>query len=159
MKFDPQDYDPANFPSRPGIYFMYGEDDKVLYIGKAKRIRNRLTHHVTIYERRKPLLPLLDEDIGADDLGWVVYNVETTTPIDLFLEKVERVETVEMPFESAEIWEKLLIEKLNPPFNKEYVDGYDSEDYDKLLERTQKVKREKIEPARHEKVREAFSGL
>lgn len=32
-------------PSKPGIYFMLGEDGKILYIGKAKRLRDRLRNY------------------------------------------------------------------------------------------------------------------
>ena len=34
-----------DYPEQPGLYFMYGPEDKLLYVGKSKRIRSRLKQH------------------------------------------------------------------------------------------------------------------
>ena len=34
-----------DYPDRPGLYFMYGAENKLLYVGKSKRIRTRLKQH------------------------------------------------------------------------------------------------------------------
>lgn len=34
-----------DYPDRAGLYFMYGSEDKLLYVGKSKRIRSRLKQH------------------------------------------------------------------------------------------------------------------
>ncbi|MBC7429586.1 MAG: GIY-YIG nuclease family protein [Bacteriovorax sp.] len=34
-----------NFPETPGLYFMYDDDNSLLYVGKSKRIRTRLKQH------------------------------------------------------------------------------------------------------------------
>ncbi len=36
------DFDPKKYPTAPGVYIMKGEDDGVLYVGKAKSLRARL---------------------------------------------------------------------------------------------------------------------
>ena len=38
----PYDFQPHNFPERPGCYIMRGEDGRVLYIGKSVNLRSRL---------------------------------------------------------------------------------------------------------------------
>lgn len=32
----------GDFPDNPGVYLMYGEEDQVLYVGKAKNLRSRV---------------------------------------------------------------------------------------------------------------------
>lgn len=39
---DPQSYRPSNIPEHPGVYRFYNGDDKVIYVGKAKNLKNRL---------------------------------------------------------------------------------------------------------------------
>lgn len=39
---DPQSYRPSNLPSDPGVYRFFDKDEKVIYVGKAKNIKNRL---------------------------------------------------------------------------------------------------------------------
>ena len=41
-KFDALRAKIRTFPSGPGVYFMKGAKDKVLYIGKAKNLRSRV---------------------------------------------------------------------------------------------------------------------
>ena len=40
---NPEDY--KKLPSRPGVYFFYGEDGKPIYIGKAKNLKSRVSSH------------------------------------------------------------------------------------------------------------------
>jgi len=40
---DPASYRPSNIPDEPGVYRFYNGKDKVIYVGKAKNLKNRLT--------------------------------------------------------------------------------------------------------------------
>jgi excinuclease ABC subunit C len=42
---DPQSYRPSNLPSDPGVYRFFDINDKVIYVGKAKNIKNRLNSY------------------------------------------------------------------------------------------------------------------
>lgn len=39
----PANFRPENIPTEPGVYRFYDKDEKVLYVGKAKNLKNRLT--------------------------------------------------------------------------------------------------------------------
>ena len=40
---EPSSYRPREIPEEPGVYRFYNADDKVIYVGKAKNLKNRLT--------------------------------------------------------------------------------------------------------------------
>ena len=40
---DPASYRPKEIPELPGVYRFYNGKDKVIYVGKAKNLKNRLT--------------------------------------------------------------------------------------------------------------------
>lgn len=42
---DPKTYRPSNLPHDPGVYRFFDKDDKVIYVGKAKNIKNRLNSY------------------------------------------------------------------------------------------------------------------
>ena len=42
---DPQSYRPTNLPSDPGVYRFFDKNEKVIYVGKAKNIKNRLNSY------------------------------------------------------------------------------------------------------------------
>jgi len=42
---DPQSYRPSNIPEHPGVYRFYNKQDKVIYVGKAKNLKNRLSNY------------------------------------------------------------------------------------------------------------------
>ena len=42
---DPKSYRPTNLPNDPGVYRFFDKDDKVIYVGKAKNIKNRLNSY------------------------------------------------------------------------------------------------------------------
>lgn len=42
---DPQSYRPNNIPEHPGVYRFYNSDDTVIYVGKAKNLKNRLSNY------------------------------------------------------------------------------------------------------------------
>ena len=39
---DPQSYRPTSIPTDPGVYRFFDDKDRVIYVGKAKNLRNRL---------------------------------------------------------------------------------------------------------------------
>ena len=44
MQFD-LEQELKNLPSKPGVYIMHGEDDSVIYVGKAKILKNRVRQY------------------------------------------------------------------------------------------------------------------
>ncbi len=42
---DPKSYRPNNIPEHPGVYRFYNNQDKVIYVGKAKNLKNRLSNY------------------------------------------------------------------------------------------------------------------
>ena len=43
-----------NLPTQPGVYLFKGEKDKILYIGKAKNLRNRVRTYFQSPQRLSP---------------------------------------------------------------------------------------------------------
>ena len=42
---DPQSYRPQNIPTDPGVYRFFDAKDRVIYVGKAKNLKNRLNSY------------------------------------------------------------------------------------------------------------------
>ena len=42
---DPQSYRPSNLPTDPGVYRFFDKDEKVIYVGKAKNLKNRINSY------------------------------------------------------------------------------------------------------------------
>jgi excinuclease ABC subunit C len=42
---DPQSYRPTSIPEHPGVYRFYNKQDRVIYVGKAKNLKNRLSNY------------------------------------------------------------------------------------------------------------------
>ncbi len=42
---DPQSYRPSNIPEHPGVYRFFNKSDKVIYVGEAKNLKNRLSNY------------------------------------------------------------------------------------------------------------------
>ncbi len=79
-------------PHHPGVYLFKGEGDRVLYVGKAKSLRNRLRSYLSV-ERLSPRMAYM---VGI----------------------AEELETVLAPDElNALILESNLIKRHRPPFN------------------------------------------
>jgi excinuclease ABC subunit C len=57
MKFDRQKLD--HYPTGPGVYIMMGDDDVVLYVGKAKNIQQRLRQYFAASGDGREMIPYL----------------------------------------------------------------------------------------------------
>lgn len=92
-----------DFPTGPGLYFMKGPSDKVLYIGKAKNLRSR----------------------AASYFQQSMDPIATRGPkIAEMLNKVENVDFLETPNEvEAVLAEARLIKDIRPPYNTDLVDN------------------------------------
>jgi excinuclease ABC subunit C len=90
------------FPTGPGLYFMKGAKEEVLYIGKAKNLRSRAASYFQ----------------PASDIA------ETRGPkIAEMLNKVETVDFLETETEvDAMLKEARLIKDIRPPYNTDLID-------------------------------------
>ena len=89
-------------PTGPGLYFMKGPKDKVLYIGKAKNLRSRVSSYF------QPGCDL------ASSRGPKIAEM---------ISKVEAVDFIETPNEvDAMLQEARLVKDIHPPYNTELVD-------------------------------------
>jgi len=90
------------FPTGPGLYFMKGAAEKVLYIGKAKNLRSRVSSYF---------------QAGGDLAG------SRGPRIAEMISKVETVDFVETRSEvDAVLQEARLIKDIRPPYNTDLVD-------------------------------------
>jgi excinuclease ABC subunit C len=91
-----------DFPTGPGLYFMKGAGDKVLYIGKAKNLRSRVASYF------QP---------GGD------ISASRGPKIAEMISKVKSVDFIETPNEvEAVLSEARLIKDIRPPYNTDLVD-------------------------------------
>jgi len=93
---DPKSYRPTNLPTDPGVYRFFDKDDKVIYVGKAKNLKNRLNsyfgNNLQIKTRK-----MVRTAVRVD---WTVVNSE--------------VEALQLEF----TW----IKQYNPDFNVQFKD-------------------------------------
>ncbi|NOQ52638.1 MAG: excinuclease ABC subunit UvrC, partial [Desulfuromonadaceae bacterium] len=86
------------YPAEPGVYQMYGAGEEILYVGKAKHLRNRLRSYFSA---------------GGDG----------RLHIPLLMEKVQRIEVIVTDTEKeALLLENTLIKKHRPRYNIELRD-------------------------------------
>ena len=93
---DPQSYRPSNLPNDPGVYRFFDGTDKVIYVGKAKNIKNRLNSY-----------------FGSNLPTKTRRMVHTAVRVDWTLVKTE-VEALQLEF----TW----IKQYNPDFNVQFKD-------------------------------------
>ena len=90
------------FPTGPGLYFMKGPKDEVLYIGKAKNLRSRVASYFQqssdIMESRGPKIVEMLNKVETVDY------IETETEVDAMLKEAR------------------LIKDIRPPYNTDLVD-------------------------------------
>ena len=91
------------FPVAPGLYFMKDANDKVLYIGKAKNLRNRVASYfqpgANLAESRGP---------------WIVDMIDKTASVE-FLQTESEVDAI--------LQEARLIKDIHPPYNSDLKDA------------------------------------
>ncbi|KIH75626.1 Excinuclease ABC subunit C [Geoalkalibacter ferrihydriticus] len=88
-----QNIDLKRFPTTPGVYLMFGDQDVILYVGKAKNLRARLRSYFSAAGDGRGQIPFL-------------------------MNKVRRIETIVTDTEKeALILENTLIKKHRPRYN------------------------------------------
>ncbi len=92
----------ASLPAAPGLYFMKGKGDKVLYIGKAKNLRSRVSSYFQTAA-----------DLESSRGPKIVEMIDRVKTVD-YLETKNEVE--------AMLQEARLIKDIHPPYNTELVD-------------------------------------
>lgn len=65
MSFDPCSL--VLYPDQPGVYLMKDATGKVLYVGKAKNLRNRLKQYYAIYGDSREMVPYLTAQVETID--------------------------------------------------------------------------------------------
>ena len=101
-KFDAIRRNIKSFPAGPGLYFMKGSADKVLYIGKAKNLRARV---LSYFQQ--------GSDLAAARGPKITEMINKVKTVD-FLETETEVEAV--------LAEARLIKDIRPPYNTDLVD-------------------------------------
>ncbi|MFA7485056.1 MAG: UvrB/UvrC motif-containing protein, partial [Phycisphaerae bacterium] len=86
------------FPAGPGLYFMKGPRDKVLYIGKAANLRSRVSSYfqpsADIAESRGPkIVEMLSKVRSVDYL-------ETANEVDAVLKEARLIKDIRPPYNS-----------------------------------------------------------
>ena len=88
----------GDIPTKPGVYRWFDADGRVLYVGKAKNLRARLSNYFgpldSLHERTRRMVT------SAADVKWVIVNSE---------------------FEALQL-EFTWIKEFNPPFNVRFRD-------------------------------------
>lgn len=69
---DPASYRPTNIPEEPGVYRFYNKNEKVIYVGKAKNLKNRLSSYFQSNLAQKTYR-MVHEAVRVD---WTIVNTE-----------------------------------------------------------------------------------
>ena len=93
---DPKNYRPSNLPTDPGVYRFFDENDRVIYVGKAKNLKNRINSY-----------------FGSNLQIKTRRMVKTAARVDWTIVKTD-LEAVQLEF----TW----IKQFNPDFNVQFKD-------------------------------------
>jgi len=122
-------------PKTSGLYYFYDKNDEILYIGKAKSLKSRITDHQWNYYFHKEgmfyrkyliskgLLGSLREEKSKelqkvlDDFEIRSWSMPHMIVFDMIFDRTIRVETEEMEHKLTKAKEKEMILKFKPPFN------------------------------------------
>jgi len=91
---------PEELPQKPGVYIMHNEEDKIIYIGKAKKLKNR----VQSYFKDEDKLDRPKTQVLMRHFSYLEYILTDTE-------------------KEALILEANLIKKYKPPYNIDLKDG------------------------------------
>jgi excinuclease ABC subunit C len=84
------------FPAGPGLYFMKGSADKVLYIGKAKNLRTRVSSYFQqgsdLAAARGPKITEMISKVKTVDF------LETETEVDAMLQEARLIKDIRPPY-------------------------------------------------------------
>ena len=69
---DPASYRPTDIPEEPGVYRFYNKSEKVIYVGKAKNLKNRLSSYFQSNLAQKTYR-MVHEAVRVD---WTIVNTE-----------------------------------------------------------------------------------
>ncbi|CAB4888889.1 unannotated protein [freshwater metagenome] len=69
---DPASYRPSEIPEEPGVYRFYNKSDKVIYVGKAKNLKHRLSSYFQSNLAQKTYR-MVHEAVRVD---WTIVNTE-----------------------------------------------------------------------------------
>ena len=87
-----------SFPTGPGLYFMKGPKDEVLYIGKAKNLRSRVASYFQpasdIMESRGPKIVEMLNKVQTVDY------IETETEVDAMLKEARLIKDIQPAYNS-----------------------------------------------------------
>jgi len=85
-------------PTGPGLYFMKGPDDVVLYVGKAKSLRSRVASYFQpasdLETSRGPRIAEMVEKVVAIDI------LETESEVDAMLKEARLIKDIRPPYNS-----------------------------------------------------------
>ena len=65
----------SSIPTSPGIYFFKNNKDKIIYIGKAKSLRNRVRSYFSGIDKKDAKTQVMVRHIV--DIDWMVVRSET----------------------------------------------------------------------------------
>lgn len=140
--------DLEKIPQTSGLYYFYDENDRLLYIGKAKNLHSRISEHRKNYDFHREGMffrkIIISKGLSGNDQKewpeelhetWVDFEVRglskaSPTVIDYIINKIKRIEIEEMSHEFTKSKEKEMILKLKPPFNHQTA----SDEYYRLSE-------------------------
>ena len=92
------------FPAEPGLYFMKGSADKVLYIGKAKNLRSRVASYFQpggepVTSRGPKIAEMLNKVKAVDFL-------ETANEVDAVLQEARLIKDIRPPYNTVLVDDK-----------------------------------------------------
>jgi excinuclease ABC subunit C len=97
-KFDTIRCKIKTFPTSPGLYFMKGQADKVLYVGKAKNLRSRVASYFQpggeVATARGPKITEMLSKVKTVDF------LETETEVDAVLKEARLIKDIRPPYNS-----------------------------------------------------------